>query len=50
VTLRGELDVAEAASVAAALAEVAARDREIIIDLAGLDFSRAAGRSALAAT
>ena len=37
VALRGELDVADAVSVAAALAAVAARDLEIIVDLAGLD-------------
>jgi anti-sigma B factor antagonist len=47
VALRGELDVAEAASVAAALATVAAPDREIIIDLAGLDFIDSSGVAAL---
>ena len=35
VALRGELDVAEAASVAARLAAIAVREREVIVDLAG---------------
>jgi len=35
VALRGELDVADAANVVAALAAVAVREREIIVDLAG---------------
>jgi len=48
VTLRGELDVTDAASVATALAAVAARDRELIIDLAGLDFIDSSGLAALA--
>jgi len=37
VALRGELDIADAASVAAALVAVAARAAEIILDLAGLE-------------
>jgi anti-sigma B factor antagonist len=48
VALRGELDVTDAASVATALAEVVARDRELIIDLAGLDFIDSSGLAALA--
>jgi hypothetical protein len=36
VALRGELDMADAANVAAGLAEVAARTPEIIVDLAAL--------------
>jgi anti-sigma B factor antagonist len=47
VALRGELDVAEAASVAAALAAVAARDRAVIVDLAGLEFIDSSGVAAL---
>ncbi len=38
VALRGELDIADAVNVAAALAAVAAREPEIIVDLAGLEF------------
>jgi anti-sigma B factor antagonist len=48
VALRGELDVADAASVAAALAAAAARHVEIIVDLAGLDFIDSSGVAALA--
>jgi anti-sigma B factor antagonist len=48
VALRGELDVADAVSVAAALAAVAARDLAIIVDLAGLDFIDSSGVAALA--
>jgi anti-sigma B factor antagonist len=48
VALRGELDVADAAGVAAALAVVAARAPEIIVDLAGLDFIDSSGVAALA--
>jgi anti-sigma B factor antagonist len=48
VALRGELDVTEAASVAVALAKIAARKREIIIDLAGLAFMDSSGLAALA--
>jgi anti-sigma B factor antagonist len=47
VVLRGELDVTEAASVAAALTEVAARERQIIVDLAGLEFIDSSGLAAL---
>jgi len=47
VVLRGELDVADAASLVAALAAVAAREREIIVDLAGLDFIDSSGVAAL---
>ena len=48
VALRGELDLADAVSVAAALAAVAAREPEIIIDLAGLEFTDCNGVAALA--
>jgi anti-sigma B factor antagonist len=48
VALRGELAVADAASVAAALAAVAARAPEIIVDLAGLEFIDSSGMAALA--
>jgi anti-sigma B factor antagonist len=48
VVLRGELDVTDAARVAAALTEVAARERQIIVDLAGLDFIDSSGLAALA--
>ena len=47
VALRGALDVADAVSVAAALAAVAARERHIIIDLAGLEFIDSSGVAAL---
>jgi anti-sigma B factor antagonist len=47
VALRGELDVADAASVAAALIAVAARARELIVDLAGLEFIDSSGLAAL---
>jgi anti-sigma B factor antagonist len=47
VALRGELDVADAANVVAALAAVAAREREIIVDLAGLEFIDSSGVAAL---
>src|SRR3984885_2864622 len=47
VTLSGELDVADAASVVAALAATVAREREIIIDLAGLEFIDSTGLAAL---
>ena len=47
VALRGELDIADAASVAAALVAVAARTPEIIVDLAGLEFIDASGVAAL---
>jgi anti-sigma B factor antagonist len=48
VMLRGELDVADAAGVAAALAVVAGRVPEIIVDLAGLEFIDSSGVAALA--
>jgi len=47
VALRGELDVAEAASVAAALAQVAACARQVIVDLEGLEFMDSSGLAAL---
>ncbi len=47
VTLRGELDVLDAASLAAALAEVAAREPVIIVDLAELEFIDSSGAAAL---
>jgi anti-sigma B factor antagonist len=48
VALRGELDLADAASVAAALVAVAAQTPEMIVDLAGLEFIDASGVAALA--
>jgi anti-sigma B factor antagonist len=48
VALRGELDVTDAASVAATIAAAAAHDLEIIVDLAGLDFIDSRGGAALA--
>ena len=48
VALRGELDLAGAAGVAAALAAVAARQPEIVVDLAGLEFIDSSGVAALA--
>jgi anti-anti-sigma factor len=47
VALRGQLDMAEAAGVAAALAAVAAREPEIIVDLAGLEFINSSDLAAL---
>jgi anti-anti-sigma factor len=47
VVLDGVLDVVDAVSVAATLAAVAARGREIIIDLAGLAFMDSSGVAAL---
>jgi len=47
VALRGELDVADAASVAVALAAVAGRGRVVIVDLAGLEFIDSSGLAAL---
>jgi anti-sigma B factor antagonist len=47
VTLRGQLDMAEAASVAAALAAVAASEPQIIVDLAALEFIDSSGVAAL---
>jgi anti-sigma B factor antagonist len=48
VALRGELDIAGAAGVAAALAAVAARKPEIVADLAGLEFIDSSSVAALA--
>lgn len=48
VALRGELDLADAADVAAALAAAVAREPRIIVDLAGLDFIDCGGVAALA--
>jgi anti-sigma B factor antagonist len=48
VTLGGELDVVDAASVAAALAVAAARNPWIIIDLAELEFIDCSGLRVLA--
>ena len=48
VALRGELDSADAVAVAAALAAVAAREPQIIVDLAGLEFIDSSGVAALA--
>jgi anti-sigma B factor antagonist len=47
VALRGELDVTDAASAAVALIALAARDCEIIVDLAGLEFIDSSGVAAL---
>ena len=48
VALRGELDITDAVSVAAALAAAAARAPEIIVDLACLEFIDCGGVAALA--
>jgi anti-anti-sigma factor len=48
VALRGELDLADAAVVAAELAAVAAREPGMIVDLAGLGFIDSSGVAALA--
>jgi anti-anti-sigma factor len=47
-TLRGELDVTDAASAAAALAAAAEGARMVIVDLAGLQFIDSSGAAALA--
>jgi anti-sigma B factor antagonist len=47
VALHGELDLVDAAAVAAALRAVAAREPRIIVDLAGLEFIDASGVAAL---
>ena len=47
VAWRGELDVADAAGVAAALAAVAGRGPAIIVDLGGLEFIDSSGVAAL---
>ena len=44
----GDLDIVDAVGVAAALAVVAARAPEIIVDLAGLEFIDSSGVAALA--
>jgi anti-sigma B factor antagonist len=49
VVLRGELDLVDAAGVAAALVTVAAREPRIIVDLAALEFIDSSGVAALAA-
>ena len=48
VGLRGELDIADAVSVAASLAAIAASRPQIIVDLAGLEFIDSCGVAALA--
>ncbi|MGD0608041.1 MAG: STAS domain-containing protein [Streptosporangiaceae bacterium] len=48
VALRGELDVTDATGVVAALALIVARQPEIIVDLAGLEFIDSSGVAALA--
>jgi anti-sigma B factor antagonist len=48
VGLRGELDIADAAEVAAALAAVAARQPQIIVDLSDLEFIDSSRVAALA--
>ena len=47
VALRGELDLTDAAAVAAALEVFAVRESRIIADLTGLDFIDASGVAAL---
>jgi anti-sigma B factor antagonist len=47
IALRGHLDMAAAASVAAALTAIAAREPQIIVDLAGLEFIDSSGVAAL---
>jgi anti-sigma B factor antagonist len=47
IALRGELDVTDAASAAAALITLAAHDCDIIVDLAGLEFIDSSGLAAL---
>ena len=47
VALRGELDVVDAARVAAAFVAVAARERNVIVDLTGLEFIDSSGVAAL---
>jgi anti-sigma B factor antagonist len=48
VELRGELDVSDAAAVVAAFVLIVARQPEIIVDLAGLEFIDSSGVAALA--
>ncbi len=45
--LRGELDVTEAASVAASLAVIADTGRDVIVDLEGLEYIDSSGLAAL---
>ena len=47
VVLRGELDVTEAASVAASLSVVATSGRDVIVDLGGLEYIDSSGLAAL---
>jgi len=47
VALRGELDVVDAASLAAALMDAVAREPVIVADLAGLEFIDSSGAAAL---
>jgi anti-anti-sigma factor len=47
VALRGELDVVDAASLAAALVAAAIREPVIVADLAGLEFIDSSGAAAL---
>ena len=47
IALRGELDIADAAGVASALAEAAAGHRGAVVDLAGLAFIDCSGAAAL---
>jgi anti-sigma B factor antagonist len=47
VALCGELDMADAAAVVAAFAVIIAREPEIIVDLAGLEFIDSSGLAAL---
>jgi anti-sigma B factor antagonist len=47
VALHGELDIVDAAHVAAALGTIAAREPRIILDLAGLEFIDSSGVAAL---
>lgn len=48
VALRGELDMADAASIAATLTEIAARGPTIIVNLEAVDFMDFSGMAALA--
>jgi anti-sigma B factor antagonist len=48
VALRGELDMADAASIAATLTEIAARGPTIIVNLEAVDFMDSSGVAALA--
>ncbi len=48
VVLSGELDIMDAASVAAGLAAVTAREPQVIVDLAGLEFIDCSGVAVLA--